>query len=62
VDLIVAYEDDGWVEIVEVRDTYGSGRMLARARITPEGRKRMDELLRQGVQPEDPLAETEPGD
>jgi hypothetical protein len=57
VDIVARYEQVGWIEVVPVKDTYGTGRMLARARITPSGRKRMDELLRSGVEPEDPLAE-----
>jgi hypothetical protein len=58
-DLVLDFERRGWVEIVQVNDTYGSNRKLARARITADGRKLMDQLLREGVQPEDP-AEHDP--
>jgi hypothetical protein len=53
-DLLIEYERRGWIEIVEAQDTYGSTRMLARARITAAGRKRIDALVMEGVQPQDP--------
>jgi len=61
VDLVAGYQRRGWIEVVQAEDTYGSSRMLARARITPAGRRRMDELLLQGVEPEDPLEKDNPG-
>lgn len=54
-DLVVEYEKRDWIEVVAAVDTYGTGRVLARARITPAGRRRMDELLRRGVEPESPF-------
>lgn len=54
IDAVVFCEGRGWVEIAQESDDDGSGRLLARARLTSQGKLRLAELRGQGVAPEDP--------
>jgi hypothetical protein len=50
IDLVRHLENKGCITVSEGRDPQG-GRMQVHAEITPTGRKRMDELVRDGIQP-----------
>lgn len=49
---ILELESNGYLTIGEMADPGGTGRRYVRAEITPEGRKRIDELVESGIEPE----------